>query len=224
MKLLPFLPFLLLTHAVLAQSSVAQFAIWRPKDGTTASFEKGYQQHLLWHKTHGDTWSWYGWFISSGPRLGQFVDASFDHAWSDFDHPVDPAGDGADNQLHVYPFGEIQTVFKTVLIKSLSTGDSRSLQSKFIRLITLQVTDINSGIQVLEQFKRSYQPLQHFLVYKLADGGSLNQLMIMWGFSTFEDYGKSEALQEALYKAGTTIRSITSETLVYRANMSLFPQ
>jgi len=222
---------LFLSGAALAQSSIAQFVIWQPKPGAEASFIKGYQQHLQWHKTNGDTWSWYGWFIQNGPRDGQFVDATFDRAWSDFDRRINAEGDAADNSIHTHPFADVKTVFKVSQLKQLSVADSHSLQSKYLRLITLEVTDLQSGIQLLEQFKRSYsatRPLQNFLVYKLVDGGPLNQLLILWGFNSFESYGTSEDVQDQLYKAAAslkekTILSFTAEMLVYRADMSLFP-
>jgi hypothetical protein len=221
----------LLSNAALAQQHIAQFVVWKPNQGQEQLFETGYKQHLLWHKANNDTWGWYGWFIISGPRLGQFMDATFDHSWSDFDHPVKPAEDRADNNLHTVPFGAVQTVCKVSCLTSLSTANASSLQSKFLRLITLQVTDMNNGIKLMEQLKRTYSatlPLENMQVYKLVDGGPINQLILILGFSNFEAYGKSENLQEALFTTETalkvkTIEAITAETLVYRADMSLFP-
>lgn len=93
---------LLLGHPIFAQSEkIAQFAVWEPKPGQRTEFTAGYQRHLVWHKTNDDKWGWYGWFIASGPRSGQFVDATLDHTWADFDTPVDPAGNRADNARNV---------------------------------------------------------------------------------------------------------------------------
>jgi len=225
--------FLLLLFSIrsAAQQHIAQFVVWKPKTGTEQQFEKGYRQHLQWHKTNRDPWGWYGWFIISGPRDGQFVDATVEHVWSDFDHPLKPADDRADNELHVFPYGELQTVVKAARLPALCTGDISGLQSKFLRMVTLQVTDINTGIKVLEQLKRSWPsatPVKNLLVYKVVDGGVINQLLLLWGFNNFEGYGDSEQLQEALGAAETALKvkaieAITSETLVYRADMSLFP-
>ncbi|WP_298736037.1 hypothetical protein [uncultured Chitinophaga sp.] len=100
------LTFLLLLCSIqsAAQQHIAQFVAWKPKAGAEQLFETGYRQHLLWHKTNRDPWGWYGWFIISGPRTGQFVDATVEHAWSDFDQLLKPADDRADNELHVYPY------------------------------------------------------------------------------------------------------------------------
>lgn len=224
--------FILFSIPALAQQHIAQFVVWQPKAGAGKQFETGYKKHLEWHKANRDPWGWHGWFIISGPRSGQFVDATVDHEWSDFDHPLKPAEDRADNDLHVYPHAELQTVIKAACLKDLSVTDNNSLRAKFLRMITLQVTDMNAGIQVVEQLKHSWppaSPLKHFLVYKPVDGGDIHQLILMLGFNSFEELGKSERLQEMLASAETalkvrTITAITSETLVYREDMSLFPE
>lgn len=225
--------FLLLLFSIrsAAQQHIAQFVVWKPNAGAEQQFEKGYRQHLLWHKANRDPWGWYGWFIISGPRSGQFVDATVDHAWSDFDHPTKPADDRTDNELHVYPYAELQTVVKAARLADLCTGDISSLQSKFLRMVTLQVRDMNTGIKLIEELKRNWPsatPIKDLLVYKIIDGGPMNQLVLLWGFNNFETYGNSEHLQEALGAAETALKvkaveALTSETLVYRADMSLFP-
>ncbi|WP_298736040.1 hypothetical protein [uncultured Chitinophaga sp.] len=67
------------------------------------------------------------------------------------------------------------------------------------------------------------------LIYKIVDGGPVNQLLLLWGFNSYEEYGSSEQLQEALAAAETAlkvkaVKALTSETLVYRPDMSLFPE
>jgi hypothetical protein len=222
---------LLFSMRASAQQHIAQFVVWKPKAGAEQQFEKGYRQHLQWHKANRDPWGWYGWFIISGPRGGQFVDATVDHTWSDFDHPLKPTEDRADNELHVFPYGELQTVVKAARLPALCIGDINSLRSKFLRMVTLQVRDVSTGIRLIEQLQRSWPsatPINNFLVYKIVDGGAINQLVLLWGFNNLEAYGHSEHLQEALGAAETALKvkaieAITSETLVYRADMSLFP-
>ncbi|MBC8085479.1 MAG: hypothetical protein H7Z21_19945, partial [Hymenobacter sp.] len=74
---------------------LARFAVWQPKDNLAQLFANGYQQHLAWHRAQPDPWSWYGWVVASGPRQDQFIDATFGHAATDFDHPVNPVEDAA---------------------------------------------------------------------------------------------------------------------------------
>lgn len=224
MKVLFFLPFFFY-NTLLAQQHIAQFALWQPRNGQTAAFETGYKKHLVWHQSNGDTWSWYGWYFISGPRYGQFLDATFGHAWRDFDHRVNPTGDGADNQLNVEPYADFKLAYKAAFLSTLSTGDSTVLQSKFLRMLTLEVSDMNEGAKLLAGLKRSYQDCR-FLAYRLTDGGPVNQLILLLGFSNFELYGLSESLPEEIQRLESTLKlhtitGITSETLAYRADLSL---
>lgn len=75
----------------------------RPRDGRDAEADAGYRRHLDWHAAAGDPWAWLLWEVVDGPRAGTYVDGTFGHAWRDFDHAVDPAGDGADNARNVEP-------------------------------------------------------------------------------------------------------------------------
>jgi hypothetical protein len=105
---------------LMAQNNVAHFSFWKPKPGQANNFENGYKQHLKWHRENGDKWSWYGWYVISGTRDEQFVDATFNHTWSDFDNSVKPSEDGADNNLHTYPFGDVEIGYKMINLTSLS--------------------------------------------------------------------------------------------------------
>ena len=224
---------LLLVHnfAFGQSNTIAQFAIWKPKEGQAQAFEIGYKQHLNWHETNADTWSWYGWYIVSGSRYGQFVDATFDHAWADFDNVVKPAEDMADNKLHVFPFGDLQTVFKVSLLPKISINDTFSNKLKIVRLVTIDVQNMNSAIKLIQELKSFYvlNKIKSFKVYKLIDGGLVKQLILMLGFSTWEEYSISETLNEKIEEIEKsqnteTILSINSETIIYRADMSLFPK
>lgn len=212
------------------RASIAQFVVWKPKAGHQASFESGYQRHLEWHKANGDTWGWYGWFFTSGPRDGQFMDATLGHAWSDFDRPVNPAGDSADNERNVVPFGDFQTVHRVASLDELTIGGPAGLTSKFVRLVTLSVTDTSNALRILSKIKTDYQNngVKSLVAYRVVDGGSLNEIQLYFGSNSREEYGKTESLAEDIdalehqWKIDA-IGAMTSETLTYRADMSLFP-
>lgn len=212
-------------------ANIGQFAIWKPKEGHLQNFENGYKQHLNWHKINGDTWGWYGWFFVSGPRYGQFVDATFNHTWADFDKAVKPAEDLADNRLHVFPFGDVQTIFKVVLYPKASTADTIAFSTKLIRFVTLTVDNIDQSLKVAEKLKDFYgsKQIKSFKTFKVIDGGTTNQLILMLSFRSWEDYAISENLCEKIseYEQSLkvkTIRTIVSETMVYREDMSWFPK
>jgi len=202
--------------------NVSQFVIWQPKEGQAQTFETGYQQHLQWHAANNDPWDWYGWYFISGPRSGQFMDATVDHAWQDFDTPLKPAEDGADNKLHVYPFADLRAVMK--LERIISCGNNTGLQSRLLRMITLSTTDINAAITVTGKLKEQLHT-SCLYVYKVVDGGDLNQLILLLGYTSYKELGRDTALPAILARldnlpSGKSIQYITSETLVFKKEMS----
>ncbi|MCL6099588.1 MAG: hypothetical protein M1391_13545 [Bacteroidetes bacterium] len=219
------------SNSLFAQSgTIAHFSIWKSKPGQEDNFETGYKQHLKWHVANGDKWNWVGWYVISGPKTGLFIDATFDHSWGDFDKPIKHSEDLTDVGLHVSPFGDYQSAFKVSFQPDLSISDSSSLKSKLLRLVILNVTDIEAGKKIIAKLKTSYQSAgtKTFLTFKIVDGGNLNQLLLFLGFNNFEEYGRSENVQEDLLTIENSlntnvITSITSETLVYNAAMSYFP-
>jgi hypothetical protein len=222
---------LFIAGEAVAQNNVAHFTFWKPNPAEAQHFENGYKQHLKWHKDNGDQSSWYGWYVISGPRADLFVDATFNHTWIDFDKPVKPAEDRADNNLHTRPFGDYEGGCKLLFLRDLSIGDSSGLESKYLRLITINVTEIDNGKKLIERLKNRYQltGIKTFLPFKMVDGGNLNQLLLLIGLQSFQEYGKLENLPEELSAIEATLKiktitSITAETLVYRADMSLLPK
>jgi hypothetical protein len=222
--------FLVPRLAIGQSNTIAQFAIWKPKEWQAQNFENGYKQHLSWHKANDDKWSWYGWYFVSGSRYGQFVDATFDHDWADFDNAVRPTDDMADNRIHVFPFGSVQSVFKVSFLPTLSTNDTFSNKLKIVRLVTIDTQNMTLAIELIGKLKQHYvsTKIKSFRTYKMVDGGFTNQLIIMMGFSNWEEYSISEKFTEKVEEiekslATKAITSVSSETLVYRSDMSLFP-
>jgi len=224
---------ILFSSTIIAQDNrIAQFSIRKPLVGQEMAFQVGFKRHLQWHRTAGDTWEWYGWVITSGPRQGQFIDATFDHLWSDFDKPVNPAEDHADSDVNVYPYSDIQSIFKAVHLKDQSGSATSSLRSKHLRLLRLKVTDIRSGVRILERLRASYRTnpdITTYMAFKVVDGGDVNELMLLIGFDTWEHYGKTENIQDQISTIETSLKldavtSITSETLSFRPDLSLLPQ
>ncbi|MBO9636473.1 MAG: hypothetical protein J7578_25455, partial [Chitinophagaceae bacterium] len=139
MKHLIFL-LILLPVAVSAQDrTLAQFVTWSPRPGMTQQFIEGYKRHLQWHKNANDSWYWYGWFFISGPRTGQFMDATVDRSLADFDDPVDPAGDLADNEKNTMPYADVTSALKLNAINNLSHPGRYGIRAKYMKMITLQV-------------------------------------------------------------------------------------
>ena len=209
-----------------AQKNIAKCWLWKPKDGQERKFEAGYHRHYLWHKQNGDTPAWYCYQYLSGPNYGQLLDVSF-NLWKDFDVSFKPDEDDADYQLNVKPFADLKNAFKLAYQETLSFGDSIGLQSKYIRLVSLTVNDISICLKLLEKLKNKYLQnavSKNFFVYKMIDGGNLNQFLLMIGFNNYVDYGKSENLQDEVSEIENSLRvktvtTISSETLTYRSDL-----
>ena len=212
-----------------AQHNLAAFSIWKPKEGQAARFEAGYKKHLQWHTGAGDKWNWYGWFIVSGDRAGEFVDATFGHEWSDLDHRVDPAGDGADNDLHTEPFADYLTGYKLQRLSFSDVEDSTVLGAGYLRMLTIDVVNPHAAAALVENLStglRQLSPQHKFLVYEKIDGGRLGQLIILIGLGANADFGRIAAWQDNLLdldhrNAKPVITAITAETLVFRRDMSI---
>lgn len=213
-----------------AQNNIAQFAVWQPKEGAKFQFEEGYKRHLDWHKQHGDKWDWYGWYIISGPRYGFFVDATIDRAWTDFDHAVDPSADMADNNLHVFPFGNLRALFKVEIVRPASARELQAFKARLVRMITLDTDDPSKALRVVQRFKEKCLEsacAEGLITTSIKDGGDSNQIILFIGHASWKDYEKTANIAEELMKIQenqktTSIRSVTLETLSYRPDMSLF--
>lgn len=192
---------LLLSGRLSAQPQVAHFSTWNNVEPT---FENGYKKHLKWHQENGETWSWYGWYVISGPRQGWFIDATFGHNWDDFSHAINPAGDLADNQLHTFPFAHYEGGYKMT-----GTANDTMLRSKYLHAITINSTQINDLVN-------KYQ----LLTFKMADGGPINQLLILVGFNAWHEFEKVTSIHAELIK-NKSVTMISAETWLYKPDLSL---
>lgn len=65
------------------------------------------------------------------------------------------------------------------------------------------------------------------LIYQVIDGGNASELHILLGAASFEELGKTDSFIEILQSLEQSkqkiITTATCETLLYRSDMSLFP-
>ncbi|MCI0355650.1 MAG: hypothetical protein L0099_11520 [Acidobacteria bacterium] len=90
--------------------NIARVTVLRPRSGVGIELAQAYTQHLKWHAQARDPWTWLGWQVITGARVGAVVDGAFGRRWSDLDHPVDPASDLADFNRTVAPVGQVESV------------------------------------------------------------------------------------------------------------------
>ncbi|MEQ9468362.1 MAG: hypothetical protein RLN88_13190 [Ekhidna sp.] len=192
---------------------------WLPHKDQGKQFEAGYKRHLTWHSENGDTWEWYGWYVVSGERLGTFIDASFDHSWEEYDSPpVDLAGDAADNNINVYPHADLKNIQRLIYLKELSRSESLKLDSKFIRLITINASDVSKAEEQFRVFKKANSKYEYRL-FRIVDGGDGAQFLMFIKADSFKDYAKSESVVNEL--SSSNFRSVTIETLYLSKDLSL---
>jgi hypothetical protein len=79
----------------------AMFSAYDVAPEKVAAFTEGYRRHVRWHLAARDPWAWYVWQVRTGPRRGQFVGGSFDHAWADLDRRPQPEADAADHRTEI---------------------------------------------------------------------------------------------------------------------------
>ncbi|NML23499.1 hypothetical protein HHL16_21645 [Pseudoflavitalea sp. G-6-1-2] len=209
-----------------AQSkSLAQFVTWKPKAGMEQKFEDGYKRHLGWHADNGDTWGWYGWTFISGPRAGQFMDATIDHAWADFDHPVNPSGDREDNEKNTEPYADFQSAMKWQAIPAVSYNLEVGLKTKYMKMIALEVRDDYRAqwrVRTLRNKLQDKPGIKYFRTYKAVDGDNLNHWYLLIGSDSWADMEPTWNAGERLMDSAI-FKSISSETLVFRSELSRFP-
>lgn len=217
---------ILLSPAItFAQSrSLAQFVTWKPKAGMEKNFDDGYKRHLQWHKNAGDTWNWYGWYFISGPRSGQFMDGTIDHAFEDFDKPVDPAGDAADNAKNTVPYADLISSSKLVAINNLSNPGPQGLRAKYMQLISLQVLNEYRAEWMIRQYRNKcdMSKLKFFVTYKMFDGGRIDHWFVLIGSDSWAGF-EHLAVHNDKFIDSTVVKWVTTETLRYREDLSQFP-
>jgi len=140
--MLSFLPSQVLDVRAQQSGNVARLVVWQSKPGMARELEEGYKRHLGWHRQNGDSWTWHGWTIISGERVGYFVDGTFFHAWSDLDSPVSPAADAADNAVNVFAYGEVRSAAVYEAVPALTNLGTQQLGSP---LLTLCYFDVQPG-------------------------------------------------------------------------------
>ena len=120
-----------------AQSGAARVVTWQPH--AAHEFEAGYRRHLDWHRQQQDPWHWYGWFIVTGERTGWFIDGTFFHERTDFDHPIAPVEDRADNEINVEPHARLAAVVTYESVPDIARNPQRALISPFLSFVRLYV-------------------------------------------------------------------------------------
>lgn len=204
--------------------SVARLVVMKPREGMNAAFETGYKRHLEWHKAAKDPWTWHGWTVVFGDRVGWFIDGTFDHEPAALDRAVNPAGDAADNATNVFPYANIESHMILRLRADLSRPLANLLRSPLLEMTTIEMTP---GKTIEAVFKtpliQSPAPLiESSLVYEVIAGGNVPTYIILRGRFSLAQAAVAKPID--LRSAAGLVSRYRVELLRYRADMSYAPE
>jgi hypothetical protein len=232
------LALLLVSPAMAQQGPAAHFFVYQVKSGAQAQFEQGYGHHLDWHRRHHDPLVWYGWTVLDGPREGYFIDANVGEPFAAFDHRVDVEQDGMDFRASVSPYVTPQAQLAYALLPGLSVGTPLENRQPSAML---QVTSFELRPGTQARFEHALQAAARVLAatpgapphtwYRLVSGGDRPQYLLMVAHANWASYDVfrkdlPELLandQQALRDFSDAVRSSTTESWKYRADLSNLP-
>jgi len=216
--------------------TVFVFFEYKIKDGMDDAFNAGYERDLEWHKSQKDNWSWVGWYVSNGERRDRFIDATPNHAWSDFDNwKVNGSLNAKLNKIHWAPYVENPTGGYKIILPSFSNSTANWFKSRSLQVhtIKIEISKEKVFLDFLRDFKvflKTYLKGTHFVWMKTASGGSTNEYQLFICLKKREQmefvskiFNATEMPNEVWKNYTTSVTSNISEMWGYEPTMSLYP-
>ena len=216
------------------------FAYW-PKEGQRQRFDEGYRKHLEWHRAHRDPLVWYGWYVSSGERVGMFIDGSFGAPFAAFDRRVALKEDAEDAARTFSPFATEAFRSSYRLRREFSTGfplerwePTKAVQVFHYRLHPGTKARFENVLRATHTLLADGKEMPTLTSYELVAGGEAPGYILMVareGWASYEGFqGELEQLLERAPDADrlredlrASVREAKSEIWSYRADLSLIP-
>ncbi|HLJ90690.1 MAG TPA: hypothetical protein VKZ53_28040 [Candidatus Angelobacter sp.] len=221
------IPLLLSISNAQETGNVARLVVWQAKPGMTRDLEEGYKRHLDWHRRNNDSWVWRGWTIVSGEHDGYFVDGTFFHTWTDLDSPVSPAGDAADNEMNVFPYGDARAAIYEA-VSTLSNLRAVQMDSRLLTFCHFQVRP--GGAEEFEaRIARELNdsPLPHILLRPAIGAG---EYILLLPAQKISELALQTELTRKLLRASSKsenrdplVEHFRTELAVYRSDLSYIP-
>jgi len=213
-----------------AQSAnVARIVMWQPKPEKHENFEAGYKRHLEWHRAHKDPWTWLGWTIVSGDRADVFVDASAFHAWSDFDSPVSPKEDAADNATNVDPYADVRSIVTYEAVPEATRITAEQLRSPLLDFVYFDIAPRSESAfeQVAARSLTAFGK-DPYVLFRPANGS--NEYLLLFPAAKMSDLQSHAKLLRVMLAAiqkqsanDEIVRRYHTELARFRADMSYIP-
>jgi hypothetical protein len=232
------------TLAQTPSGNVAQVFVNVPKPGMRNQYEAGRKNHMAWHRSQNDAFTWYTSEVLNGDHAGSYIVGTFGHEWKDFDgRDKFEAADGVDAaaSMGATQSGSQQAfyLYRPDMSRhdAAAQGPPNMSSVTFFHLKPEGVNDFTSGVMKVKAAQDKSKWPWHSDWYQLANGGEgptfvLVQPRANWAafqapdktLDTLmeESYGKKEgaAILASLRQA---IRTTYSEAIRYRPDLSYIP-
>lgn len=84
--------------AQMAPKSITRLVVVKVKSGMHQQFEEGLKKYHQWGHQQNRPFTWHFWSVISGDRTGEYVLASSNHDWKDFDE-AEKSAQGVNKEL-----------------------------------------------------------------------------------------------------------------------------
>lgn len=219
---------------------------YQPLPGQESQFFDGYRSHLDWHREHDDPFTWYGWTVLTGDRVGTFVDGTFGISYEAFGNRVKPQEDRSHFENSVAPYAEVLARKLFRLERDLSTAFPLEEQkpSRFVDAYTFSVAPGKEPLfeEILSELAGAGgepESGMRVTVYRQLTGGVLPAYLVLVpreGFAAFDPRGAITTLGHAIERTfpepradalldrfSASVEVVQGETWAYRSDLSYFP-
>lgn len=205
---------------------------YTPKSGQSEVMEKGYREHLKWHRDIDDPLPWFGWTVITGDHVGDFVDGTFGISYEAFDNRPDPAADIANARKTFLP--HVSPRFRQVLRFRPNLSSSTTLMDADPTPL-VQAAWVESAVHFHESLKSALELLAKDSAYTIEtferiSGGKRPGYLLLVPMNSIADFpaGGTDAvgrlLELASKQAGQSHTILVTTALWrYRPELSLLP-
>jgi len=206
-------------------------------------FEEALRQHLGFHRANNDPWAWHTWQIVNGDNLGQYILRTHGHQWQDFDANADlRRSDWADFLANVAP--HLQSMSSTIatLEPGLSRWPPELARPELVSVTRFELTyqgfrEFRAAVEKIHAAVSAGDPDRHYAWTRTVNGANGPEMTLLvplagWAdleprqppLSTMiEQLHGAEAAAALEQTIGSTVRSISSSVVAYRADLSYQP-
>lgn len=206
-------------------------------------FEEALREHLGYHRSNGDPWSWYTWQVANGADLGRYYLRTHGHTWQEFDEQAGMRrSDWADFLANVAPSLRSMASTITSLEPSLSNWPEQVGQPALVSVTRFELAfdglrDFRDALEKIRAAALERAPDRYWAWTTTVNGSNGPEMTLLvplgsWSeleprrpplWSLIEEaYGQEQA--DALRATiAANLRGMSSSVLAYRPDLSYEP-